>query len=159
MAKKHQESPGSKESTASFAGTTPAMVEACGKASEAFEYLIRVRGHLYTAHQLTGRCDFLLEEAADLFEKAGAKDDADSLRAEIVGRNVLDGRWTFQVVEEFDDVYYSVVEKAVRDLEARHADGQRHVFEANLKDRRRSKGRSGHEAEPPRRTVRGTVAS
>jgi len=28
---------------------------------------------------------------------------AERLATELVGRNVLPGRWTFQVVEEFDD--------------------------------------------------------
>ena len=65
-----------------------------------------------------------------------------------MGRNVLDGRWTFQVVEEFDDVYWSVFrahERAVRDeLES----GIRHLFEAEMKEQRRTPGRAGHEAQP-----------
>lgn len=125
------------------------LVDACGKASEALEYVIRVRGHLYSAHQLIGRADFLFEEAADLLEQAGQADDAARLRDEIVGRNLLDGRWTFQIVDEFDDVYYSVVEAAVRELERRHAGGRRHRYEARLKEERRTKGRAGHEALPP----------
>lgn len=124
------------------------LQEACGKASEALEYVIRVRGHLYSAHQLTGRADFLFEEAADLFEQAGCPEDAQRLRDEVVGRNLLDGRWTFQIVDEFDDVYYTVVEGAVRDLEARHTGGQRHRYEAALKERRRTHGRPGHERRP-----------
>jgi hypothetical protein len=126
--------------------------EACGKASEALEYVIRVRGHLYSAHQLTGRADFLFEEAADLLDEAGEDGDAQRLREEIVGRNLLDGRWTFQIVEEFDDVYFSVVEAAVRELEARHTGGRRHAHEAELKELRRTKGEPGHEAQPPARS-------
>src|SRR5690606_37309548 len=67
---------------------------------------------------------------------------------EIVGRNVLDGRWTFQIVEEFDDLYYGVVRAALRDLEARHLDGLRHLYESELKEDRRSPGRAGHEERP-----------
>ena len=43
---------------------------------------------------------------------------ADRLEKEVVGRNVLNGRWTFQIVEEFDDNYWSVFrdhEQWVRD--------------------------------------------
>jgi hypothetical protein len=104
--------------------------------------------HLYSAHQLTGRADFLVEEAADLLEQAGQAEDAARLRDDVVGRNLLDGRWTFQIVEEFDDVYYSVVEEAVRDLERRHTGGCRHRYEAELKEQRRTRGRAGHEARP-----------
>ena len=93
---------------------TSILREACGKASEALEYIVRVRGHLYSAHQLTGRADFLFEEAADLLDEAGMGADAQRLREEIVGRNLLDGRWTFQIVEEFDDGYYAVVEEIGR---------------------------------------------
>ena len=128
---------------------TSILREACGKASEALEYVVRVRGHLYSAHQLTGRADFLFEEAADLLDEAGMGADAQRLREEIVGRNFLDGRWTFQIVEEFDDGYYAVVEAAVRELEARHAGGRRHAHEAALKEERRTKGEPGHEARPP----------
>lgn len=53
--------------------------------------------------------DFLFEEAADLLEDCGLDSDAAVVRREIVGRNVLDERWTFQVVEEFDDLYYRPV--------------------------------------------------
>ncbi len=44
----------------------------------------------------------------------------------MVGRNVIEGRWTFQVVEEFDDGYWSELrehEKAVRGV---LLDGRRH---------------------------------
>ena len=79
-----------------------AVTEAVGRASEALEYVERARGHLYSLHQLVGRADFLFEEAAELFRNAGQPERADEIDREVVGRNVLDGRWTFQVVEEFD---------------------------------------------------------
>lgn len=124
------------------------IVEAVGRASEGLEYIERARGHLYALHQLTGRADFLLEEAAELFREAGQDEVADQLMEEIVGRNVLDGRWTFQIVEEYDAQYYGPVRDAVRGLEARFQDGRRHVYESRLKDARRSPGRTGHERRP-----------
>jgi len=129
-------------------GATDDIVAGVGKASEAFEYIIRARGHLYSMHQLIGRADFLLEEAADLLERAGCGDDARNLRTDIVGRNVLDGRWTFQIVEEFDDLYYGAVESMIRELEDRWCGGLRHLFESELKEQRRSVGRPGHEQRP-----------
>lgn len=80
------------------------VVEAIGKVSEAFEFVERARGHLYPFHQLMGRADFLFEEGGELLRDAGLADEAATVYDEIVGRNVLDGRWTFQIVHEFDDL-------------------------------------------------------
>jgi hypothetical protein len=125
------------------------VAEAIGKASEAFEYVERARGHLYGFHQLIGRADLLFGEAADLLARAGAPDHADELASEIVGRNVLDGRWTFQVVDEFDDLYYRPAGDMLRRLENELQGGRRHVHESRLKEERRSRGRAGHERQPP----------
>jgi len=130
-------------------GVPDTLVEAIGRAGEALEYVERARGHLYSLHQLIGRADFLFEEAAGLLRECGQHEDARRIETDVVGRNVLDGRWTFQIVEEFDDLYHRHVTEAVRALERAHLAGRRHVFEAEMKDRRRSEGRSGHERRPP----------
>jgi hypothetical protein len=124
---------------------------AVGKASEALEYVERARGHLYSFHQLMGRADLEFGNASDLLADCGLAHDAATLSDTIVGRNVLDGRWTYQVVDEFDDLYYSVARTIVRQLERDHLDGQRHVHERNMKQRRRTRGQLGHEMEPPPR--------
>ena len=131
------------------AAATSAETEAVGRASEALEYVERARGHLYSLHQLIGRADILFEEAADLFRECGADDQARRFADEVVGRNVLDGRWTFQIVEEFDDGYYAAVTDAVRGAEATFHGGARHVYEAQMKEERRTPGRRGHEHRPP----------
>jgi len=69
----------------------------------------------------------------------------------VVGRNVLNGRWTFQVVEEFDDDYWIVFrthERAVRDALVA---GRRHVYEAEMKERRRTPGHPAHGGRPDER--------
>lgn len=130
-------------------GASDELVEAVGKASEAFEYVERVRGHLYSLHQLMGRADLLFGEAADLLDSAGEHAHATAMREDVVGRNILEGRWTFQVMEEFDDEYYDAVRDAVRSLEADLMDGRRHVYEAEMKEARRTHGRRHHEHRPP----------
>ncbi|MCB0947262.1 MAG: hypothetical protein KDB49_20880, partial [Mycobacterium sp.] len=72
----------------------------------------------------------------------------DRLAEEMVGRNVLYGRWTFQIVEEFDDNYWSVLREHERSVRAELTGGARHVYEAEMKDDRRTRGRPGHEAAP-----------
>ena len=125
------------------------VVEAIGKASEALEYVERARGHLYSFHQLMGRADLEFGNAADLLDSCHLDDAATELRDEVIGRNVLDGRWTFQIVEEFDDLYHAVVVAHVRSLKRAHLGGRRHVFESRMKERRRTQGRPGHESRPP----------
>ena len=123
-------------------------VEALGKLSEALEVVEDARGHLYGFHRLTGTADLALGEAVDLFRDAGHTELADRLETELVGRNVVQGRWTFQIVEEYDDGYYATfkeLEKAAReDL----VGGRRHLFEAEMKEDRRTHGRAHHEAVP-----------
>jgi hypothetical protein len=129
-------------------GLDDVTVAALGKLSEALETVERVRGHLYSVHQLTGHADLMLDEAVDLLRRGGHHDLAEAVRDELIGRNVIEGRWTYQIVEDYDDGYYA----AFRDFEARArgqlAGGRRHIFEAEMKDRRRTKGRRGHEAGP-----------
>ena len=136
----------------------PELVEAIGKASEAQEFVERARGHLYSVHQLIGHADFLFGDAADMLRDAGLDEEAERLSTDIVGRNVIDGRWTFQVVDEFDDLYWSHTFGFVRRLEQEHLGGRRHAFEAQLKDERRTPGHEGHDRRPPR-VVRGVGES
>jgi hypothetical protein len=82
------------------------VVAAIGKASEAMEYVERARGHLYEFHQLMGRADLVFGAASDMLKAAGLDDSSEELKSEVVGRNVLDGRRTFQIVDEFNELYH-----------------------------------------------------
>ena len=129
-------------------GVDDATVAAVGKLGEAVEWIERARGRLYDFHQMSGRADLLLGEAADALAAAGHDELADRVRTDLVGRNVLEGRWTFQIVEEFDDDYYQPVAAVERQVRDALVAGRRHVFEAELKDERRSRGRRHHERRP-----------
>ncbi|MHA7649114.1 hypothetical protein ACX9NE_04970 [Mycobacterium sp. ML4] len=129
-------------------GVSDATVEAVGSVSEALEWVERARGQLYAFHQLMGRADLILGEACEKLRAAGHQDIAQRLEDDMVGRNVLPGRWTFQIVEEFDDTYWSVLrdhERKVRDV---LQSGLRHLFESEMKESRRTHGRPHHEARP-----------
>jgi hypothetical protein len=129
------------------AGANPAVdsadiddttVEALGKLSEALETTERARGHLYSFHQLTGHADLQLDQAVELLRASGHPEYADIVVNELVGRNVLPGRWTFQVVEEYEDGYYRFfadLEKRIRD---ELAGGRRHLHEARMKRQRQT---------------------
>ena len=123
-------------------------VEGLGKLSEALETVEQARGLLYGFHQLTGKADLLLQDAVELLREAGQTALADDLERDLVGRNVIADRWTFQIVEDYDANYWT----AFRDLDARARDelagGDRHVFEARMKQRERTAGHPRHEAGP-----------
>jgi hypothetical protein len=130
------------------AGLDDATVEAVGRLTEALETCERARGHLYTFHQLTGAADFKLGDAVAKLRAAGHDDVADRLDRELVGRNVIPGMWTFQIMEAYDDTYWSTF----RGLEAEVRDeltaGRRHLYESEMKEDRRTHGHPDHTARP-----------
>jgi len=119
-----------------------------GKLSEALEAVEAARGHLYSFHRLSGTADLTLGEAVSGLREAGHDDLADRLEHQLVGRNVLEGRWTFQVVEEYDDTYYSTFRSLEQEARDELVQGRRHLFEAEMKEDRRTHGRPHHEAVP-----------
>lgn len=129
-------------------GVGDTTIEALGKLSEALEAVEIARGSLYQFHRLSGTADLTAGQAVELFRQAGHHDIADRVERELVGRNVLPGRWTFQIVEAYDDDYYATfrrLEQAARD---ELVEGRRHLFEAEMKEDRRTHGRPHHEARP-----------
>ena len=129
-------------------GVDDATVAAVGKLSEALECVERARGHLYSFHQLTGHADLLLGEAVEALAEAGHDAISQRIDTDMIGRNVVPGHWTFQLVEEFDDGYWGPLREHDRAVRNELMDGRRHVFESEMKERRRTHGRSGHEARP-----------
>ena len=123
-------------------------VDAVGKITEALETTERARGHLYSFHQLTGSADLQLGEACDLLREAGHADLAERIEHELVGRNVIDGRWTFQITEEYDDTYWSVFRETERKVRELLTEGRRHLHEAGMKEDRRTHRHPHHTATP-----------
>jgi hypothetical protein len=111
-------------------------VQALGKLSEALETLERVRGHLYSLHQLTGTADFQLDQVVSLFMQAGHPKVAQRIQRELIGRNVIPGHWTYEIVEAFDDGYYADFRTVEKDARDELAQGRRHLYEARLKQQR-----------------------
>ena len=129
-------------------GVSDETVSAVGKFSEALEWVERARGHLYDFHQMMGHADALIGEAADELRDAGHQDQAQRIEAELVGRNALEGRWSFQMVEEYDAIYWSVVRAFADDLRGELMGGRHHVLESEMKEDRRTHGGRFHEQRP-----------
>ena len=139
-------------------GVTDATVEALGKLSEALEAVEHARGHLYAFHRLCGTADLTLGRAVEQLREAGHGDLAGHLERDLVGRNVLHGRWSFQIVEEYDDGYYDTFKALERQARQELVDGRRHLFEAEMKEDRRTAGHPDHTAVPDDTGRQGGVA-
>jgi hypothetical protein len=129
-------------------GVSDATIEALGRLSEALEAVEEARGHLYAFHRRTGTADLTLGDAVDKLRQAGHQDLARRIETDLLGQNMLRGRWTFQIVEEYDDGYYAkfkALEAGARDELVR---GRRHVYEAEMKERERTRGHPDHAALP-----------
>ncbi len=121
-------------------GADDAAIAAAGKVSEAYEWIVRARGRLYDFHQLMGRADALLGEGIDALRDAGQAELAEELTRTWLGRNAIPDRWTFEIVEAFDDTYYEVATTGERRVRDEVCGGRRHVHEAEMKGDRRTAG-------------------
>lgn len=106
------------------------------------------RGNLLQFHRLTGTADTQLRESVRQLRANGHDDLADRIEKEMVGRNVLEGRWTFQIIEEYDDNYFSVWRMIESEAREAFVDGKRHLFEAEVKESNRTHGHPDHTAVP-----------
>ena len=123
--------------------------DAVGKLRKALETTERARGRLYDFHQMTGTADFELGDAVRALREAGLDQQADLVERDLVGRNVIGDRWTFQIVEDYDDGYYASFRRIEAQVRRDAGDVPRHGYEQQLKDGRRTHGRPGHEAGMP----------
>lgn len=117
-------------------GSSDALVAAVGKLSEAWERIERARGALFDFHQLIGGADAMLDEVVEGLRDHGYEKWATRIETDLVGRDVLQGRWTFQIVEEFEDDYYRTWRDVEQGVRADTMAGRRHVYEAELKQQR-----------------------
>lgn len=129
-------------------GVDDATVEAVDTFTRALETMEVARGHLMQFHRLTGTGDTQLRESVRQLRESGHGALADRLEHELVGRNVLEGRWTFQIIEEYDDHFFSVWRTLEREARLELVEGRRHLLEAEMKERNRSHGHPRHSAGP-----------
>ncbi|HJQ02685.1 MAG TPA: hypothetical protein VJ851_13880 [Jatrophihabitans sp.] len=118
-------------------GMTDAEVEALGTLSEALEVVEFIRGLLYEFHRRSGTADKTLQQASAQLRAAGHPDLAAELDEVLVGRDVLPGMWTFQVVEAYDEQYWSVF-RAMEQRVRERLGADRHLYEAEMKHREQS---------------------
>ena len=129
-------------------GVDDNTVEAMDTFTRALETMEVARGHLLQFHRLTGTGDTQLRESVEQLRAAGHAELADRIEHELVGRNVIEGRWTFQIIEEYDDGFFSVWRDLEREAREELVEGKRHLFEAEMKEANRTHGHPRHTAVP-----------
>lgn len=122
------------------AGLADVEVAALGKLSEALEAVEHARGLLYGFHRLSGTADRTLQEAVRLFRDGGRAELADELEQILVGRDVIAGMWSFQLVESYDDGYWSVFRDVEAGARQQLGAAERHVYEAEMQHREQADG-------------------
>ncbi len=117
---------------------TDATVTALGSLSAALEVVEHARGHLYAFHRMSGTADLALQDALRELREAGHRELADDIDTALVGRDVIDGRWTFQLVEAYDSGYFEVFRAAEARARQVCGDAEPHIYEAEMKVREQS---------------------
>jgi hypothetical protein len=115
-------------------GASEDLVAAVGKLSEALESAEHARGLLYGFHQLCGKVDAEVQEAVAMLRSAGMAELADEIDECLVGRDIIEGWWSFQLVESYDRHYWSVFRDVEHETRVRAGFADRHVYEAAMKD-------------------------
>ncbi|HEX2904592.1 MAG TPA: hypothetical protein VHO01_14150 [Jatrophihabitans sp.] len=113
-------------------GMSDETVAALGKLSEALETVEYARGQLYEFHRRSGTADLMLQQARDELASAGHQELADRLDREIIGRDVVRDMWTFQIVDAYDQQYWSVLRGLERQIR-QSLQADKHIFEAEMK--------------------------
>jgi hypothetical protein len=114
-------------------GVDDETVAALGELSAAFEVVEEARGFLYAFHRRSGTADLGLQKAVDHLRRAGHHALADEIDQMLVGRDVLPGLWSFQIVETYDRTYYEAWQAAVEKAEHVAGGGAPHLAESGMK--------------------------
>ena len=113
-------------------GMSDETVTALGRVSEALEAVENARGLLYNFHRLTGTADLTLQEGVAGLRAAGHPEVADEIDRVLVGRDVIPGHWTFQIVEAYDTQYWQVF-RATEQWARDQLRAPKHLYEAEMK--------------------------
>jgi hypothetical protein len=105
------------------------------------EHVDRAHGHLLGFHHHVGRGMDRLDEAEQLLRAAGHAAFADRLRDELLPAGVVDDRWSYELVEAFEDGMRADVDEFDSSLRTALTGGRRHVDERRQQEEWRARAR------------------
>ena len=83
--------------------------EALAEMTEAWRSIEAARKHAYEYHRHAGSGDAHLVRAVALLRREGHHDLADTMCKRLIGHGVAEDRWAFQVIEEDDEFFRTVM--------------------------------------------------
>ena len=95
----------------------------------------QARGFLYGFRRLSGTADLALQDAMAMLREAGHPGLAGDIEHALAGRDIIDGQWSFQLVEAYDAGYWQVFRDAEQYARTTLGVPERHVCEAEMKHR------------------------
>ncbi|WP_290819238.1 hypothetical protein [Halovivax sp.] len=109
---------------------TETELEALHEVELGLEWLQRAQGELIEFHHATGHGMDHLDLAESRLRESGHEALADALRQEVLPHGVVDGdRWSYDVLEDFQDTILTEIEGFERRTREELAGGRRHVLE------------------------------
>lgn len=122
--------------------------EAIHEVEVGVEWLLRAYGHLLAFHHAVGHGMDHLDEAQGKLWAAGHENLADRIRDDILPRGVTaDDRWTYSVVEEFQEAFLDPVTSFEDDARMAVTGGRRHVAERAQERAWRKRAENGEQVE------------
>ncbi|MDF9744538.1 hypothetical protein [Natrinema salsiterrestre] len=104
--------------------------EALHEVELGLEWVQRAQGSLLEFHHATGHGMDHLYRAKELLRATGHDDLADAIRTELLPQGVVDeDRWSYDVLENFQDGLLAETRSLERRVRRDLADGERHVRE------------------------------
>ena len=110
-----------------------ATLRAVHRLEVAAEWIERAFGALLDAHHAAGHAQEMLLVAADLLDEAGHGELAALVRSDAACKDAADGRWTYQVVDEFRSHLLDPVRRVDQRVRDELTGGVRHRYEARMK--------------------------
>lgn len=93
------------------------------------EWLQRAHGNLLEFHHGIGHGMNHLDDAEAKLRDCGHEELADRLRDDYLPRGPIDGRWTYELVEDFEAEFLDDLAELDRRAHEAIADGERHLAE------------------------------
>lgn len=116
--------------------------EALHEVELGLEWLQRAQGHLIEFHHATGHGMDHLDCAKSLLRESGHAALADDLETTVLPHGVVDGdRWSYDVLESFQDTIHTEIRRFEREVRQELADGTRHVRERRQERRWKERAR------------------
>lgn len=116
---------------------TEKEIEALHQLQLGKEHIRKAYGQLLGCHHEVGRGMNKIKKATEILEDCEREDLSEEVGS-IVPANATSDRWTWEIVDDFEDNLLEDVLKTDKEVREELADGQRHINEEQMENMRKS---------------------